>query len=399
MKALVDHVIETLASGKDEWCEPLIADYVKCLRAIFHYRPHVEHFSRKEWQSSIDFCIQDLLTSGDGESSPHSSFSSHLRSHYSTIDAGSGRSTPIRISQKSGARSAGRQIASTAEDLVDCINYLTLASNAPILSRADSLLTSLISSIQSNAIPSNAYYAAFAALNTVLGKAGTDRLDLIRTFKYDVLNVIRQAWSSKPSLSKATLSKDEMLITFMIIKPSLTTQCDRTSSADDVASIESLFELLQYEYCKSREDDLLQIDDLILGDQDAEPAMGISGMGPRYGSSRGETSWALLSTLSTLSVLLDRYADCRRNSGELDEGPQKRPRPTKHIEDFLQRASGSKGSDKIFALQIMPFLLSEGAMLIEIFEDLFDRSSMLMQNDNAKVASWTMIALARQVSK
>lgn len=402
VKALIDHIIDTLPVVGEAWCEPLITDYIKCLRTVLQYRPHIEHFAKDDWQSVADFCLEGIVSSEEEEEEGEwTQPSINLKGQslrFNSVDRSSGRSTPLRLSQKPHHRTVGKQTASTSEDLIDCLHFLTLAPNAPVLSRADNLLDALISAIKSSAIPSNAHYAAFATLNAVVAKCVTDRTEIARRVCYDLLRIIRHAWSGKPSLSKASLSKDEMLVTFMLAKPLFKNTNGIIPSADDIAAVDNLFELLRSECSKSREDDLMQIDDLRLENPDTKIVMGLPGLGPRYGLFKGETNWVLLSTIATLTDLLDGYVEYRGASPEQHDGPNKRQRLSRKAEDIFQQIFASRGSGRILALQLVPFLLAGNATNLQSFDGIIDQMLASMQDDNAKIASWTMVALARWFS-
>ena len=58
VKALLDHVRLTLPTP-DGFCEPLSVDYVKSMRTILDYQPHVEHL-RDTWGVTLAFCLASI---------------------------------------------------------------------------------------------------------------------------------------------------------------------------------------------------------------------------------------------------------------------------------------------------------------------------------------------------
>ncbi|TKA78673.1 hypothetical protein B0A55_04506 [Friedmanniomyces simplex] len=60
LRAVVDHVTDTLPRSGGGICVPLALDYAKCLKAAFSYQPHLEHQSRAEWERSVLFCLRTI---------------------------------------------------------------------------------------------------------------------------------------------------------------------------------------------------------------------------------------------------------------------------------------------------------------------------------------------------
>ena len=91
LRAIVDHITETLPTPEEGLWEPLSAGYTKCLVALLHYPPHVEHLSSSEWDKLMSFCLRSLgLMEDDSQTSFRDSFRTGLDDY---LDA-SGRSTP-----------------------------------------------------------------------------------------------------------------------------------------------------------------------------------------------------------------------------------------------------------------------------------------------------------------
>ena len=69
-QAILDHVCENASTPSGSLCEPLFNDYIKSMRCILEYQPHVEHL-RDAWSSTVSFCVevlQHVLNNEQGQS-------------------------------------------------------------------------------------------------------------------------------------------------------------------------------------------------------------------------------------------------------------------------------------------------------------------------------------------
>ncbi|KAJ6184784.1 PIK-related kinase FATC [Penicillium mononematosum] len=92
VRAIVDHITETIpAPGEGLW-EPLSLDYTKCLASLLRYRPHTEHLDEEDWENLISFCLASISPQENEES--QLSIRSGYRSVPEDQDASDSRSTP-----------------------------------------------------------------------------------------------------------------------------------------------------------------------------------------------------------------------------------------------------------------------------------------------------------------
>ena len=84
VRALLQHVIDTLPFAREGYCRPLRDDYIKTLRALFEYTPHVEHFLITEWESAVSFVLGILRSFLESDASPSNGGDHHVSSTYLT---------------------------------------------------------------------------------------------------------------------------------------------------------------------------------------------------------------------------------------------------------------------------------------------------------------------------
>jgi ataxia telangiectasia mutated family protein len=382
--AVIDHVIQTISEPGEGLWDILGNDYIKCLRSLLRYPPHVEHLGESEWLDTVTFCLRCLsLIENEGNQL------SIRASHHSTseaLDASSNRSTPVRTVSGRISTSTSSQInKGIVEDVVDCIQLLTASANAPLQGIAERILNGLLEYLASPQV-GNAHQA-FKAINAVMMKVMCDRCSLIRDFILEIIPVIRRSWTTKlPGL------KDEILITIMLCMDLLRDRAQFSPVESTVELLEGLVDVLLAEYLRRPEREVLQMDDLVFY-QGACPESDWQVFGPRLGNTRSEHNWTVLWVIASLLTILDDISGLPPAVSAVDDMPSKRPRLLSRIDDVVRDCVSSSGTRKACALQLLPFL--EHQISIESKASLVERLAVNIMDDNALLASWTMLAISR----
>lgn len=95
VRAIIDHITETIPLPGESLWEPLSVDYTKCLSALLGYRPHTEHLGDAEWEKLIGFCLAGISTP-ETEESQLSIRSGHRPAAEDPLDASDSLSTASR---------------------------------------------------------------------------------------------------------------------------------------------------------------------------------------------------------------------------------------------------------------------------------------------------------------
>lgn len=387
--ALLDHVTDAIQTLGDALWELLSGDYIKILKTILQYPPHLEHLSKGDWHHVVDFCLQ---AAGVIEPNQETQLSIRSRTRLpseSLGDRGS-RTSSIEADTFRRNKTSGFENSTKTEELETCMQLLCSYPSAPIIDDAEKLLNGLVDYLQSQSSISKTPHAAFSAFNSVLAKLITYDIILVRDALLDVIPIIKRFWRTR-----SAILKDEMLITLMIGRP-IFIQSSLSSPPDSFAErLQDLTEQLYQEYTRQPEKDCMQVDDLVFTfDQTPQP-MGIRTMAPRLGVPRSEQTWITLQAIAFFSTLLDNmYLS-------LDEGPQTSGRPNKkqHLlsrrSDIVREASTSAGVTRICALQLLPFIFSEREPVVEELLTTLAQLTVNILDENGSTASWTMVALAR----
>ena len=383
VRAVIEHITETLSTPGEGLWDLLGIDYMKCLAVLLQYPPHVEHLGVTEWKHIIDFCLRSL--------SLRKSNDSHLRVrniNRSASDDGnmsSGRSTPSRIA----SQPATWRDESVFDEVITCIKLLTICPNSPVELGAEKILNGLVEYVQSSNSGS-AQRDSFVSINAVVSKVLFDQSDLVRGLLLDLLSTIRRLWNTKFGGLK-----DEMLSTITLCMSVLIDTARREPSEPVSNSVERLLDTLYSEYTRRSEKDVLQLDECSFFLK-VDRTMNTSVLGPRLGNTRSEHNWTVVWAISILVLLSEEVAGKPSDLRDADEESRKRRRFTSKVDDIFRDSFSSSGMKRVCSLQFIPLLIN-GNIDFESKVLLFRRLIPSLLDDSGMISSWTMIAISRWV--
>lgn len=385
IRAIIDHITETIpVPGEGLW-EPLSLDYIKSLVSLLRYRPHVEHLDEDDWEALIGFCLASIAQQ-DNEESQLSIRST--RSGYDDPDASDGRSTPSRMTPAPANRERHSTNRNSIEEVMLCIQCLTAAPNAFLQTTAQTILHGLVGLVESPSISvaGNAHQLAFSSINAVVTKVLFDQSELVCSSLLRLVPVIRRLWAT----TKLQALKDELLVTLMLSMVILVDAVQKDPSEALAHDIEELVSMLHSEYVEHSAKKSLQIDEIVFCQNDKECEMPV--YGPRLGNARSEYNWTVIWMIAELFKLSEDI-NGRVKATESREESVKKTRLKSEIQDIFRDAVSATGTRRTCALQLIPFLESE--LDIETKEIFLKRLVFSISDDNTTVASWTMVALTR----
>ncbi|OJJ51010.1 hypothetical protein ASPZODRAFT_162899 [Penicilliopsis zonata CBS 506.65] len=385
VRAIVDHITDTLRGPGEGLWGPLSVDYTKCLRVLLQYPPHVEHLADTEWEKLMKFCLRALDYNGvdDGHESPRHGSRAISRS----LDHSSALPGTPRAGSVLAVRTRHEDSNNVNEEVLLCIQSLTASSTAPIRATSDLVLRGLRELVMSAPVAANTHQIAFNSINTVVMRVIFDQSEVIRSAMLDIIPVIRRLWATKHSALK-----DDLLVTVMLCMNILADAAARDPSESLFHTIESLVDTLQIEYSKRSEKDILQLDELTFSAQTGNSTGKLS-CGPRLGNNKSEHNWTVLWTIATLLQLAEDVATRLTIPEPGGEAPNKKRRFTSRIEDILRESFSSSGVARLCALQLLLFLgkRENGG---ELGASLVERLIPNILDDNGLLSSWTLLALS-----
>lgn len=200
VRALVDHVVQTLPIAGEGWCEPLKLPYIQCLKTVLSYQPHVEHLLKDDWIHIVDFCVEALGRFCDEMSTPNTQSASETAS-FRTL-TGSSRTSRQRKDEVAIRQRAPEGTTQPYKELISCLRQLTIAPNAPVLSRGEDLGLTLIAFLR---VPSKSagieHIEAFATLSSILAHIVVDAVSLTKMLVAQLLSLIKIFWERARRLS------------------------------------------------------------------------------------------------------------------------------------------------------------------------------------------------------
>ena len=410
VKALVEHIIQTLPTADGGYCEPLIADYLRALAALLGYKAHPEHFLGDDWHEVVDFCVQatrDLIRPSEPNESGLSNGGRFLNGSRSNRDGDSRSATPSTIgdygrksSNNISQRAADFQLKGSDDQIVLCLQHLVSVPNAPVSDRADVVLATLVAMLQSYPKVSSTQQAAFECINSIMSRIVAINIDLpLQTMKR-VLPLLRQFWEPKEGAATfndtmlAFLSYGEVLLSRMISE-------DQTGDCN--TTLQALIEVLRNDYCSRRHRGQLQLDDLVLLD----PSCSTSRQMPlstrtiqiRLDGLRAESPWCLISRSATMMVALEKAAVAREVPLDGDEvQDSKRQRLEHPMDEILHHVKGTLVPEKLYGLQMLLFIydilpFDEGTLQCHL-----DALLPCLSESDSSIVSWAMLAMTSYVA-
>ncbi|KAL0263600.1 Serine/threonine-protein kinase tel1 [Diplodia seriata] len=387
-RSVIHHIMQTLPAPSTGYVEPLLASYAKCLRLILEYPPHVEHLSM-ESGDIVEFCLEAVSTLAPNSQPP-----------VGTNRYGTPRMTPEPSVDASTGHFSQRQSPSShaaVDDLVASIKYLATAPNAPMLDQTLAIVPTLTSWLSSSRSVALAHVDAFVAINAVLSRTCLDSISSTQHAIRHLLPVLRHHWSSK-----LTSLKDEMITTLILCRGHIHRML--REARDDVEDLridlENLIEAMHAEYVRRVEREQLQLEDIRLRCASEYPydesPFSLPVFRLRPGNARSEHCWTVLFFVVDLAnALQSSRSQVDRSIGQgVQETPSKRRRTSDYLQDYLRQLSSPQPSEKIFALQVIAFIVQQVRLAAEDVRLVLEKLTSRLSDGNPAISSWAMLGTA-----
>jgi serine-protein kinase ATM len=383
--AVIDHVLDTLPVSGQVFCVPLIDGYLKILRTILGHKAHVEHLREKRWCSIADFLTEAISRHALDEADESSPGTATVLSPHSS----GGHTRPFRVSQGGGARSTQHNLRRPPEELFFCLDSLTSATNAPIISKAAAIMECLIGFFKLTTSANLLHQEAFRCVNNVLSRIVTENSSLARKSLIEILPTVRAFWSTKN-----VKLRNEMSIS-LVLSSNIIQALPHTDPSDVVlSSLRNLADAIASEYDRRSERDLLQLDDLLFTNDRCMDVMALRGFRIRPENARATFNWGTINLLTLITLTMDSFPQMRhRDISGAATG--KRRKLENGVDEVLHQAVLGGSPIKIRALQMIPFLLNSSPMVGEKIISLISEFTNQILDKDATVVSWTLVALSR----
>ncbi|KAL8703539.1 MAG: hypothetical protein Q9201_003296 [Fulgogasparrea decipioides] len=401
VKALLDHVIQTLPASDGGYCEPVARQYFKILRAILEHPAHPEHLAHEDWHDLADFCIQavkDLILTQDGDDANLSFGDESVlssRGRLSRSATPSSRSISA-ISRPKDNKSRSRQDVQSkppAEDVVVCLNCLASTPNGPVLEKAQRIIEILLSFIPASTHGDLVQQVAFEIINALLFRAYNNDVSFSLRIIEGLIPIIRRLWTTK----SASL-KDQMLITMMIGELYLPHLMLRQPEVVEV-SLSSLADTLREEYCRRHDRDQLQIDDLDFASategRRKERPFSIQAFRLRFKALKAESSWSLIYLSASIIATLSGRREVHGKTVDpmRTHHVPKRRKTENHIDSLFQCVRLPGLAQKVHALQVLCFLFDTVSFEASALQGHVETILPCVLDKSSALCSWAMLAV------
>lgn len=402
VEVIIDTIIEVLPSRDNSRLKPLLEDIPKTLRLLLEYHPHVERLSLDSWNGTVDFCIDALAGSSieteiEASNSWSTNMSSRGRTPLGAPDASIARGSPRETVART--KSLTDEFSPSSEDYIHCLLALVRATNAPVLDKAEAIMTALLYFLKRRNGRGSVATAALAGINAIIARTALQKLDLSKRMIKELLPLMKVMWSEQ-------ILRDEILITLAYTEAHLSSLVTDLEDATTCADLEAVLETMYADYRTRKEttmqqyleEDCLCYRHLGATDPDTHPLNTLV-FSLETDHLKSEGLWATVHSIARFSSMLDKRKRLIAHNREADgESVSKRARIDLSFDEYSRHLAEPRSNAKRAALQVIAFSVQEGPVGKDTFQVLTDRLTSCMSDENTTHAVWAMVALTAYVT-
>ena len=401
VKALIGHILRTIPGPGDGYCEPLATHYIRALHTVLEYQPHTEHLKGEDWLVLVRFCNDGIQALSEPLEEADSNDLVILDSSDRRLYQDSRSATPNSIggSAISVRKPVTRNISNntdrqTADELIQCLSQLFMVPHAQTFEVTEITLSTLLEFLGTTYPLSRtqSQEAVFLCINIILRTTITEDLAIATRIVKEAIHQIRRLWQPKTHHSL----KKEMILTVVKGEPLLPKVLG--TDPDFKNELERLLDVLQGEYTKRAERELLQSDDLLFDSvtpRSPENPLSNQVFRLQSGNRGSEQSWATLWSVAMVFMhLKDYYVIEASSRKENIEMPKKRRKISSPITALIDAVSTSAGLEKMATLQIVAFVSLETSFHVDDLASLFGLLIPFISNEVSSIAIWAMLTLS-----
>ncbi|XPS92677.1 Non-specific serine/threonine protein kinase [Ascochyta lentis] len=398
VEAIIGTIIEMLPSSDGARFKPLLQDLPKTLRLLLEYQPHVERLSLDGWDAAVNLCIESLADSSmeaevEAPSSWGTNVSSRGRTPFDSTEASIARGSPREPVKRT--KSVNDGYAHSTEDYIHCLLALVKATNAPVLGKAEAILTALLHFLSRRTGRGSVAAAALAVINAILARTALQSLDLSTRIIKELLSLMKFMWSEQ-------VLRDEILITLTYTEAHISSLVADLEDTTTCLDLEAVLEAMYADYRTRKEttahqyleEDHLCFRHLGASDVDTHP-LHTSVFSMEREHAKYEGLWATVHAIARFSSMLDRrkrkIAHQRVAGGE---SVSKRARIDLFFDEYTRHITEPRSNAKRAALQVVAFSVQEGSVDEQKLQSLLEKLTSCMSDENVAHSAWAMIGLA-----
>ncbi|KAK9431936.1 hypothetical protein V1505DRAFT_30178 [Lipomyces doorenjongii] len=362
--ALTNHIVQ-VSMHDNEFMDPIALDYLKALKTLCEYPPHIEHLSAEDWTD-----LASYLAAG------------------------------IAVQIQVAEREQTRRLRSETLELIACLENMMTAANAPIASCARFIYTSLRELLLFLTVETGVHRNVFWCVNKILTYTILNDRVLYAEMVMDLIPLVASLWNGKTN----TL-KEQLIATIAYIYPGI-----QTLATNKIGEpMRNLVYVIFAEYRGRLQREMLQIDDITLSP--CETMAWLSTSNFYLSSEKSIVPWMILMILARCNEFIDpesfesrtavNYvsptADLSRKRRRLIDSDsdtiQEDTSPSTYTDQLFSKLALSTEPHQLALLQLISFILHLDRRPRNI-QSYVPRLNTFAASDNSSIACWAMVSLA-----
>ena len=404
VKALIEHIIQTLPTADTGYCTPLCINYFKALATLLGFEAHPEHFIGDEWHEVVDFCLEaarDLNRSSEVNESGSTNgirilnVSASRRDNPSRSATPSAASTHGQLSSFNASQPAAYpQIRDSQLEIAICLRHLISVPNVPISAKANAFATTLLTLLDSYPKVAVIQQTLFECINSLMSRIIANDVALALHIVSKTLPLFRRFWDVRDNTMK-----EPLLVLLSFAEGLLPRLINEDHSGNLKTELDVLVETLREDYCSRRFREQLQLDDLSPVDPisytRSQIPLSNKTLQVRTGVFKAEQPWCLLASTAAVIAALEHATIARAKSLQTDEHdlPPKRQRLSHPTDDLFALTKSSTPSEKLYALKVLVFVFDKVGYDENALQGRLDMLLPCLSDDDGLIVSWAMFAM------
>lgn len=377
VKAVIDHITDTLPDRDGGFYEPLARNYLEALAMLLGHPGHVENlacFGGEVWVSCVEFILARV---------------SHL-----VEDMNSATRTATQRGQVQ-PQPQHLEFVSLFRTLLSLVS----ASNAPCFQQRNEISDAALQVLKLSTNFGKLHRVAFGTLNCILLKTAGQDPELGQSITTKVIPLLSLWWEPRAiDHDNMLLSvRDEMIMTIHGIHLYLDSILKNSASPSLLSQVEDLLDKMWTEYSRRSSQTRLRLEDLTFSSSPLPSghfSTAIFALRPFSGDA--ERRWAVLDNMARVENIFQRYSSAGSQRPKTDdEQPRKKARLAGSPNRLHQKLRTTDSRVSLTALQLMPFFLPLSNVPGEEIADIVDDLIPVIGDKQGARSSWAMIACAR----
>ncbi|RKF53589.1 Serine/threonine-protein kinase TEL1 [Golovinomyces cichoracearum] len=375
--------------------QPLIKNYVKSLRIIFQYPPHLEPLKTNKWLDVVDICIEGICHAISVDEQEPLTVTS--KSSTSSLSYGSATKSQAELSKCTHQAILIRHII---EELFQILFLLISTPNSPISERYVIISDTLVQFLQSKTPSTNkTNQLAFATINVILRFTRIESISHSKSIARSVIPLISRFLHGKFVFKDEMLKflRDEMLTFICLVHPYLESMVVDKKYHDLLPEVIGLLEAMRLDYSKRSDRDQLQLDDLEITENNVVNGSFFNSRNLRLRTinHQAEQNWAFLKTIGVLERLISLvYEHNSMDYNKNHEHPVKRQRICEVSDRLVESINNDDSRIKLAGLQLLPFILENLEISHFRLKILLSHIHICTNSKNDKTITWALLAVA-----